>query len=105
MPKQPEELQVEEHMYYALQTPTRPEQVDAVTENDNLSGEEIVLLIEALDALIPFKEDTAYVEKAEVRFVWMPYSRVRHRLKEAVRMSFYDSARGWFTCVALANPV
>jgi hypothetical protein len=30
-----------------------------------------------------------------VRFVWMPYTRLRRRLKDAVRMSFYDRARGW----------
>jgi hypothetical protein len=69
--------------------------VEALSENDALSGDEIVLLVEALDKLIPFPEDTAHAEKAEVRFVWMPYTRLRRRLKEAVRMSFYDRARGW----------
>jgi hypothetical protein len=69
--------------------------VDALPENDALLGDEIVLLFEALDKLIPLPEDTAHAEKAEVRFVWMPYTGLRRRLKEAVRMSFYDRARGW----------
>jgi hypothetical protein len=66
-----------------------------VSERDDLSGDEIVLHIEALDALIPFREDTAYTTSAEERARWAPYSGLRRRLKEAVRMSFYDTSRGW----------
>ena len=65
------------------------------SEREDLSGEEIVLLIEALDALIPFHEDTAYGVTAEERARWAPYSGIRSRLKQAVAMSFYDTARGW----------
>jgi hypothetical protein len=64
-------------------------------ERDGLTGEEIVLLIEALDALIPFSEDTAFTASPEERARWAPYSGVRSRLKQAVGMSFYDPARGW----------
>jgi hypothetical protein len=66
-----------------------------VSDEEGLSGAEIVLLIEALDALIPFGEDTAYTVPWEERERWAPYSTLRHRLKEAVRMSFDDGARGW----------
>jgi hypothetical protein len=66
-----------------------------MSDEDGLSGAEIVLLIEALDALIPFGEDTAHTVPWEERERWASYSALRHRLKEAVRMSFYDSARGW----------
>jgi hypothetical protein len=52
---------------------------DALSENDALSGDEIVLLIEALDKLIPFPEDTAHAEKAELRFVWMSVSSISRR--------------------------
>ena len=64
-------------------------------EDDGFSGSEVVLLIEALDALIPFGEDTAYTVSPEERQRWARYNALRHRLKESVHMSFYDKAHGW----------
>ena len=63
--------------------------------HDGLSGPEIVLLIEALDALIPFREDTAHGYSDQERERWLPYSLLRGRLKDQIHMSFYDAARGW----------
>jgi hypothetical protein len=62
---------------------------------DTLTGEEVVLLIEALDALLPQKEENQRLMTDEERDRWAPYWMLRRRLKSAVQMSFYDSAHGW----------
>jgi len=61
---------------------------------DELSGADIVMLIEALDALLPNSEDNHQLMTPEERERWLPYCQARHRLKRAVRTSFYDNARG-----------
>ena len=65
--------------------------------DDELDGSEIVMIIEALDALLPFAEDTRLWSQLspEERERWIPYRVLRGRLKEAVHMSFYDRARSW----------
>ena len=65
--------------------------------DDDLDGGEVVMIIEALDALLPFAEDTRYWSQLspDERERWMPYRVLRGRLKEAVHMSFYDRARNW----------
>ena len=67
------------------------------TEKSELDGGEIVMIIEALDAFLPFAEDTRLWSELspEERERWMPYRVLRGRLKEAVHMSFYDRARNW----------
>ena len=84
-----------ERVCYPTRTPPRPEQVIDLPDEDGLSGAEMVLLIEALDDLIPFREETAYVESLEVRERWTQYCELRRRLKDAVHMSFYSTANGW----------
>ena len=64
-------------------------------EQDTLSGEEVVLLIEAPDALLPQREENQRLMTDEEREQWAPYCLLRRRLKAAVRMSFYDTAYGW----------
>ena len=63
-------------------------------EPDTLSGEEVVLLIEALDALLPQREENQRLMTDEERERWAPYWLLRRRLKSAIRMSFYDTAQG-----------
>jgi hypothetical protein len=60
-----------------------------------LTGAEVLLLIEALDALIPFKEEYAHHRTAAERERWLPHSMLRARLKKGLHMSFYDTASGW----------
>ena len=62
---------------------------------DELSGADVVMLIEALDALLPEREENQRFMSAEDCSRWAPYWQLRRRLKEAIQMSFYDSARGW----------
>ena len=64
-------------------------------DENGLSGEEIVLLIEALDALIPYSEESQRVMSDEERRRWTSHWQLRRRLKEAIHMSFYDTASGW----------
>ena len=66
-------------------------------DNGDLDGAEIVIIIEALDALLPYAEDTGYWPKAsdEERARWAPYRELRARLKQAIHMSFYDRAATW----------
>ena len=64
-------------------------------ESDRLSGPEIVLLIEALDAMIPFTEETRYLSSKVDRHTWRDQDALRQKLKQAVGMSFYDHAKGW----------
>jgi hypothetical protein len=70
-----------------------------VAENneEGLSAPEIVMLVEGLDALIRAGEGNDYWLRAseEERERWMPYRRLRARLKQAVHMSFYDNATRW----------
>jgi hypothetical protein len=67
------------------------------TDDGDLGGAEIVMIIEALDALIPFAEDSGYWRQAseEERQRWAPYRELRARLKDAIHMSFYDRADTW----------
>jgi hypothetical protein len=67
------------------------------TDNGDLDGAEIVMIIEALDALIPFAEDSGCWRQAsdEERQRWAPYRELRARLKDAIHMSFYDRAETW----------
>src|SRR5262245_44150263 len=62
---------------------------------DDLTGEEIVMLIEALDAMLG-PEDAGLPGRAqELPVDLQPFWGLRRRLKEAVRVSFYDTGRGW----------
>lgn len=56
-------------------------------DEDGLSGEEIVLLIEALDALIPYAEENRGVISDDERRRWTSHWQLRRRLKEAIHMS------------------
>ncbi len=67
------------------------------TPTPDLAGPEIVLLLEALDSLIPGVEGTGLwmsVTEAE-RQRWEPYRILRRRLQEAVGMAYHANARGW----------
>jgi hypothetical protein len=66
-----------------------------LSSHEALAGAEIVMLIEALDALIPFQQATAYGEALEVRERWAAHCELRSRLKTAIHMSFYDGASRW----------
>lgn len=64
-----------------------------------LTAEEIVMLIEGLDAVIPISESNSWgswgrPSEEELRR-WAPYRALRARLKGVVHMSYYDNARGW----------
>ena len=63
--------------------------------SDELTGEEVVLRIEALDALIPFTDQTRHIATANERFEFQSHHLLGAKLKSAIRMSFYDHARGW----------
>jgi hypothetical protein len=62
---------------------------------DEFSGADVVMLVEALDALLPQREENQRLLSDAERERWAPYWQLRRRLKAAVRMSFYDTARGW----------
>jgi hypothetical protein len=66
-------------------------------DDDHLETEEILLLIESLDALIPGREgSTTWLHASEEDQVrWGPYRRLRGKLKKAIHMSYFDSAYGW----------
>jgi hypothetical protein len=68
-------------------------QVEAV--DGQLSGADVVILIEVPDAVIPFKENTGHLASENDRFTWHAHDALRSRLKRAVGMSFYDGAKGW----------
>ena len=53
------------------------------------------MLIEALDALLPYGEENQRFLTGAERECWALYWQLRSRLKGAVHMSFYDSASGW----------
>ncbi len=63
----------------------------------DLSGPEIVLLLEALDSLIPGVEGTGLWISAteDERQRWEPYRILRRKLQVAVGMAYHASARGW----------
>jgi hypothetical protein len=63
--------------------------------DDEFSGADVVMLIEALDALLPQREENQRLLSDAERDRWAPYWQLRRRLKSAVRMSFYDAASGW----------
>jgi hypothetical protein len=53
------------------------------------------MLIQALDALIPFTEDTRYRASEVDRHLWQEHNDLRRKLKASVGMSFFDRAKGW----------
>ena len=53
------------------------------------------MLVEKLDALLPQREENQRFLTDAERERWASYWQLRRRLKEAVHMSFYDSASGW----------
>ena len=65
------------------------------SEDTTLSGPEIVLLIEALDAVIPFPENLRHTATEVDRYVWQEHHNLRRKLKASVGMSFYDRSKGW----------
>jgi hypothetical protein len=65
------------------------------SDAQDLTGPEIVLLIEVLDAIIPFRDDARHVATEVERHRWQAHHLLRSKLKAAVHMSFYDRASGW----------
>ena len=63
--------------------------------DSRLSAPDIIMLVEGLDALIPFREGMGARLSDEELERWEPYRNLRVRLKQAAHMSFYDDARGW----------
>ena len=63
-----------------------------------LTGPEIVMLVEALDALLPSQEGrgawSEHMNGSELAH-WAPYRQLRSRLKRVVHLSFYDGAAHW----------
>ncbi len=64
--------------------------------NNELTGPDIVLLIEALDMLL-FSKEGGWIDQhaPESHERTGPYHELRNRLKQAVHMSWYDRASGW----------
>ena len=50
---------------------------------------------EAPDTLISFSEESRYLASEADRYTWHEQNLLRHKLKRAVGMIFYDDARGW----------
>ena len=69
----------------------------AECEAEGLSGPEIVMLIEGMDALTKAGEGNDYWRRASQadRERWMPHRQLRAKLKGQVHMSFYDYAARW----------
>jgi hypothetical protein len=64
-------------------------------EANELSAPEAVLIIELLDAVIPFTEESRYLASENDRFAWHAHDALRRKLKAAIGMSFFDRAKGW----------
>jgi hypothetical protein len=64
-------------------------------ENLELDGAEVVLLIQALDALIPFTDESRYLASKVERHTWAQHNILRGKLKESIHMSFYSRADTW----------
>ena len=64
-------------------------------EEQRLSPEEIVMLIEALDELIPFSHHGSAWSGVDDPARWQPYRDLRARLKSAVGMGFHERGRSW----------
>lgn len=70
-----------------------------ITDNASLSGADLLLLVEALDAFIPpqgsgsiaWGSSPPWTEEQRQRFE--PFALLRYRLAEAVGMGFFDTGR------------
>jgi hypothetical protein len=62
-----------------------------------LSGEDVLLLLEALEAFLPSPEAGGEWAKlpVEEREHWQPYTALRRRLKNQAGMSFFDRPGRW----------
>jgi hypothetical protein len=62
-----------------------------VAENNQLTGNDVLLLVEALEAFVPLRKagDPWPDEK------WWPYLELRDRLRDALGMHLFDDVKTW----------
>jgi hypothetical protein len=62
-----------------------------VAENNQLTGDEVLMLVEALEAFAPLRKagDPWPDEK------WWPYLELRERLRDALGMHLFDDVKTW----------